>query len=95
MVIAQLENEPPSELHSKPAVGLVPGVAVTWNAMDVETVDPPFCTRFPLPSVADVMVVADGGVTIVQMKVAGVGSLFSALSTALTLNVCCQAARLL
>jgi len=44
-------------------MGLVPAVDVTWNVMDIETVEPPFCTGFPLPSVAEVIVVCVGGCT--------------------------------
>ena len=53
--LAQVENELASKLHSKLAIGLVPGVAVTRNVMDVETVEPPSFIGFPIPSVADVL----------------------------------------
>ncbi len=67
MAVAQLENALPSKLHSKPAIGLVPGVAVTWNVIDVETVEPPFCTGLPLPSKAEVIVVCVGGCIVVAI----------------------------
>lgn len=38
--VAQLENALPSKLHSKTAIVLVLGVAVTWNVIEVETVKP-------------------------------------------------------
>ena len=60
MIGADLENRLPSRLHSKPARRLLPGVAVTWNVIDVEDVEPPFCTGFPLASVAEVIVVCVG-----------------------------------
>lgn len=63
-----MENELPSRLHSKLAKRLEPGVAVTWNLIDVETVELPFCTGFPLPSRAEVIVVCVGGCTgVVEM----------------------------
>ena len=65
---------------------MVPAVAENVNVMELEDVVPPFCTAALLPSRADVIVVCDGGVTItiVQLKLDGVGSLFPAVSTALT-----------
>ncbi len=60
-MLAQLENGLLSTLHWKPAIGLVPGVAVTWNVMDVEGVLLAFCTAAPLPSVAETIVVCVGG----------------------------------
>ncbi len=59
--VAQLENELPSRLHSKPAILYVPWVAFTWNVMDIEGVEPSFCTGLPLLSTADVVVVSVGG----------------------------------
>jgi len=43
-----------------PTMGLVPAVAVTWNVIDVETVEPPFDTAAPLPSPAEVIVGVGG-----------------------------------
>ena len=42
-------------------MGLVPAVAATWNVIDLATVAPLLCTGFPLPSVAEVIVVCVGG----------------------------------
>ena len=66
MVVAQLENALPSKLHSKPATGFVAGVAEIWNVMDVETIEPSLSTGFPLPLVAEVIIVFGGAGGVVQ-----------------------------
>ena len=63
------ENALLSKLHSKSAMGFVLGVALTSNVMDVETVELLFCTGFPLPSVAEVMVVCVGGCIGVEVAI--------------------------
>ena len=84
--LLQLENVLLSRLHWKPAIGFEPCVAVNAILIELEVVVPPFCTVAPLPSTADVIVVFVGGVTvaIVQLKIAGVGSLLPDVSIALT-----------
>jgi hypothetical protein len=44
-------------------------VAVTWNVIDVETVEPPSGTAAPLPSTAEVIVVCVGGCTTVDVAI--------------------------
>jgi hypothetical protein len=64
--------------------------------MELDTVEPPFGTVFPAPSVAANIDAAVGGCVTVQVKRAGVSSVFPIISTALTVNVCCvPAAKLL
>ena len=38
-------------------ISFAAAVTVTWNVMDIETVEPPFDTAAPIPSVAEVIVV--------------------------------------
>ena len=84
--LLQLENVLLSRLHWKPAIAFELCVAVNDILIELELVVPPFCTGVLLPSTADVIVVFVGGVTvaIVQLKLAGVGSLLPDVSTALT-----------
>ena len=48
---------------------MLPGVAETWNVIDVETVEPPFCTDAPLPSVAEVIMVFGGAGGVVEVEI--------------------------
>lgn len=54
------ENALLSRLHSKPAMGLVPGVAKNVMRIECETVVPPFNTVAPFPSTTEVIVVCGG-----------------------------------
>jgi len=58
--LLQLENGLLSRLHSKPATGLVPALAVNDILMEVESVELPFARVSPLPSTAEVIVVSGG-----------------------------------
>ena len=65
------------------------------NVTELEVVVPPFGIPAPLPSTPELIVVCDGGskAAIFQLKLAGVGSLLPAVSTALTWKVCDPIAR--
>jgi len=65
--LLQLENGLLSRLHWKPAMGLVPCVAVNVNRREVENVVPPFVNMAPLPSTAEIVMVCGGCRRVVEI----------------------------
>jgi hypothetical protein len=91
--LVQVTNFELSILHSKwfipTPLSLSPPVSLAENAKVIELEDelPSACTEVLFPSIAETTVVEGGIVSIVQVNVAGDGSLFVELSSDNTLNV--------
>ena len=78
----QTANDAPSTEHSKWFTPVPLSVPEKAKVMDVDVVLPPAVTFFLLPSMAEVIEVVGGAVSMVQLNDEGVGSLFLTLSEA-------------
>ena len=80
--LVHVVNDAPSSEHSKWFTPVPLSVPEKAKVMDVEVVLPPVVTVFLLPSMAEVIEVVGGAVSMVQLNDEGVGSLFLTLSEA-------------
>ena len=76
----QTPNDAPSSEHSKWFTPVPVSLPEKARVMDVEVVLPPVVTVFLLPSMAEVIEVVGGTVSMVQLNDEGVGSIFLTLS---------------